>query len=409
VLEALGEGVAVATPDGRITLANRVAQVLLAGAGSPLLGRSLFEFVDRDTVDHFVERLSATETEAARFTLHPPTGGVLETVMTPFFDDDRRMIGFILVLRDVTRPARSAVRAGRGSTVRDVVQEHAGEVWAYGDTDRLGFRITLPAVEDRESAAPALRGPTFVGAGTTSGVAGAEGGARRAEFYDFSLFAEMEGHLLPGDREQPLAALRCVVFDLDTTGLSPEGGDRIVSVAAIRVRGGAVKRDETFDALVNPRRPIPPASVAFHGITDAMVAEAPPLDVVLPAFLKFAEGAVLVGHQVWFDLRFVAREAAHLGLPPLTVGHPVLDTAALSGIVHGSVRDHGLDAVAQRLGVAVRGRHSALGDAIATAEIFVRLVPLLAKRGTVTLGHAIDAVRAVGASRLDEPTPGTGP
>jgi DNA polymerase-3 subunit epsilon len=161
----------------------------------------------------------------------------------------------------------------------------------------------------------------------------------------------------------------------------------------VRVRRGAVRRGETFDAIVNPGRPIPQASVRFHGITDAMVAEAPPIDVVLPAFLRFARGAVLVGHQVSFDLRFLRIETERLGLPALQATHPVLDTLLLSEAVHGPLGAHGLDAVADRLGVAVRGRHSALGDALATAEVFVRLVELLGRRGVRTLGEAVEASR----------------
>jgi DNA polymerase-3 subunit epsilon len=152
---------------------------------------------------------------------------------------------------------------------------------------------------------------------------------------------------------------------------------------------------------VNPERPIPPASTRFHGITDAMVAEAPPIGVVLPAFLRFTEGGVLVGHQVWFDLLFLEAATARLGLPGLAQRQPVLDTLALTEVVHGRMDDFGLDAVAHRLGVAVRGRHSALGDALATAEILVRLFALLDTRGIRTLGDALEATRRMraGASR----------
>ena len=150
---------------------------------------------------------------------------------------------------------------------------------------------------------------------------------------------------------------------------------------------------ETFDALVNPGRSIPLSSVAFHGITDAMAAEAPPIDVVLPAFLRFAEGSVVVGHQVWFDLRFLERVTRRLGVTSLARRHAVLDTLTLSEVVHGPLQHHGLDAMATRLGVAVLGRHSALGDALVTAEIFVRLIALLRARGIRTLGDALEASR----------------
>jgi DNA polymerase-3 subunit epsilon len=124
-----------------------------------------------------------------------------------------------------------------------------------------------------------------------------------------------------------------------------------------------------------------------------MVAEAPPMEVVLPVFFRFVAGAVLVGHQVWFDLRFLGREAERLSLPAPTRTHAVLDTLVLSEAVHGPLAGHGLEAVAARLGVLVRGRHSALGDALTTAEIFVRLLELLRKRGVVTLGQALDMIR----------------
>jgi DNA polymerase-3 subunit epsilon len=208
----------------------------------------------------------------------------------------------------------------------------------------------------------------------------------------------MEAHLRADDRDRRLDELECVVFDTETTGLDP-AADRVVSLAAVRVRGGAVKRGEIFDALVNPERAIAPASTRLHGITDEMVREAPPLEVVLPAFLRFVDGAVLVGHQVWFDLRFLSDAGRRLGLPPLGEGRAVLDTLSLSEIAHGPFERHGLEEIAGRLGVVIRGRHSALGDALATADAFVRLLPLLRARAILTLGDALSAGRAAGRAR----------
>jgi DNA polymerase-3 subunit epsilon len=203
----------------------------------------------------------------------------------------------------------------------------------------------------------------------------------------------MERGVRAADLARPLATLEYVVLDTETTGLDPDHGDRVVSLAGVKVRAGAVRRGETFDALVNPGRPIPAGSVRFHGITEAMVSSEPPIDVVLPEFLRFAGDAVLVGHQVWFDMRFLAREARRLGLPGLPGAHPVLDTLTLSEAVHGPLEGHRLEDAAARLGVTVTGRHSALGDALTTAEILVRLLPLLGKRGVVTLGEALAAAR----------------
>jgi DNA polymerase-3 subunit epsilon len=565
ILEALGEGVVVATVEGRVTLANRPAQELLGAGGESLVGRSLYDLVDREKVTLFGDRLTTTPGAAERFTLHPPGGAILEAVMTAFVEGEQAL-GHVLVLRDVTHPARSeetrqqlldetlrqlraplssvrslseslladpalaasghrrmlsalaaeavrmaelvkqmgeparlglarpprhfeelAVRdllaltlrrlgpddagalrvekAGeplpplrveasalsaalarlaegvlarrtpgdpgwlrarrRGAlvqievgaagtvdtaeleplvdaavtpgpaesrTVTEIVRQHAGEIWPYADAGRFGIRLTLPEADPSGGAPPAgADRASFAGAGLASGSGPAL--PERPIFYDFSLFEEMERSLSLVDRERPLAELTYVVLDVETTGLEPDRGDGIVSLAGVRVRGGSVRRAETFDALVNPGRPIPGASVRFHGITDGMVEEAPPIEVVLPAFLHFAGSATLVGHEVWFDLRFLGRAAAAAGLPAPGLDRPVLDTLLLSEVVHGPLAGHGLDDVAARVGAAVRGRHSALGDALTTAEVFVRLVELLARRNIVTLGQAVEAAR----------------
>jgi DNA polymerase-3 subunit epsilon len=287
--------------------------------------------------------------------------------------------------------------AGR-FTVREIVHRHAGEVWAYAATGRLGFRLTLPGRDGRAGSPPSVESPPaglrLVGAGLASGFGVGERVPDRSLLYDFSLLEQMERHLRPADRERPLEESTFLVFDTETTGLRPDQNDRIISLAGVRMRGGVVKRTETFDALVQPGRSVPASSVRFHGITDAMLTSAPPMDVVLPAFLRFAEGAALVGHEVWFDLEFLAREAERLGLPPLGVTHAVLDTRLLSAAVHGGTVEHTLDAAAERLGVVIEARHSALGDALATAEVFARLLPLLRKRGIATVGQAVDASRA---------------
>jgi DNA polymerase-3 subunit epsilon len=219
-------------------------------------------------------------------------------------------------------------------------------------------------------------------------------GPIRAELYDFSLFDEVQRWVSPTDRDRRLDDLTFVVFDTETTGLRPESGDRVISLAGVRVRGGQVKRGEIFDALIQPGRTIPSESVTFHGITDAMVVAAPVIDLVLPAFLQFARDAVLVGHEASFDLRFLEPEARRLGLPSLTATRPVLDTRLLSRSLHGPGESHTLEAAALRLGVPVTGRHSALGDALTTAEILVRLLALIQKRGLLTLGQVLDTVRS---------------
>jgi DNA polymerase-3 subunit epsilon len=225
------------------------------------------------------------------------------------------------------------------------------------------------------------------------------GNPRAEACYDLALLDEIEPHAGPGDQSRRLESLTGTVLDVETTGLDPEA-DRIVSIACVRIRGGAVRRGETLDVVVNPGRPIPPATARIHGITDEMAAGAPTVDAVLPEILRFAENTVLVGHHVWFDLAFLGRATDGLGLPRLSSTHAVLDTRMLSEVVHGSLVRHDLDAVCQRLGVASPGRHSALGDALATAEVLIRLVALLQGRGIRTLGDALHAMR-----RLRVPSP----
>ena len=143
----------------------------------------------------------------------------------------------------------------------------------------------------------------------------------------------------------------------------------------MRVDGADVRADDTFDALVNPGRHIPESSTRFHGISDELVADAPTGAVVLTDFADYAADSVLVGHHLAFDLGFLAPPAAEAGitLEPLS-----LDTMLLSAVLDPDPdARHGLDGVCARFGVEVIGRHTALGDALATAEVLVRMIPLL--------------------------------
>ena len=192
-------------------------------------------------------------------------------------------------------------------------------------------------------------------------------------------------------RETPLSRLSCVVFDTETTGLSPET-DGIVQIGAVRVLNGRRIEGEAFETLVNPGRPIPPASTRIHGIDDRAVADAPRVAEAVRAFHRFAGGAVLVAHNAPFDVAFLRR---HRGATGVDFDNPVLDTVLLSAAVFGEAVPHTLDAIAERLGLELDPalRHTAMGDAIATAEVLLRLIPVIEAAGIRTFGDAVSEMR----------------
>jgi DNA polymerase-3 subunit epsilon len=268
------------------------------------------------------------------------------------------------------RWAKELLPGALGSaTLGDVLARHGSEMWSR--VQRLGrslLRIPLPAphrlaVETRPT-------PTL---------------PPRPEFYDFDLLRL--GAATTGG-ERPLRSLAYVVFDTETTGLRPSEGDEIVAIGAVRVVNGRILTGETFARLVNPKRPIPKESIRFHGITDATVATAPPAEIVLPQFRTFAADSVLVAFNAAFDLKFLKLKEGEAGV---RFDNVPLDVLLIAAFLFGDLEDLSLDALAARLGVEISGRHSALGDAIGTAAVFVRLLERLEARGIDTLEALLKA------------------
>ena len=179
----------------------------------------------------------------------------------------------------------------------------------------------------------------------------------------------------------PLDEAPYVVFDVETTGSAAGKGGAITEFGAMKlVRGEVV---DQFSTLVNPGRPIDPFVVRLTGITDRMVADAPPIDEVMPRFEEFVEGCVLVGHNVQFDSSFVTAARGGVKLP-----NEVLDTLKLARCLVPGLKRYRLSALVSHFGVRQAPNHRALADAAATTEVFKKLLKLLRSAGIGSVGEA---------------------
>ncbi|MCM2309139.1 MAG: exonuclease domain-containing protein [Sulfuritalea sp.] len=270
-------------------------------------------------------------------------------------------------------------------TLRDVINRHGGEIWYQRDkaAHNAFFRIVLPAAAvpelQPEDQAQHLRSDS------------------RPEYYDFDLFATRDAAGSGIDPERRLTDLAYSVFDTETTGLEPSNGDEIIQMGAVRIVNNRLLRQEIFDQLVDPGIPLKPEGIPIHGITEAMLIGQPRIDAVLPAFHEFCAETVLVAHNAAFDMRFFQLKEDSLGL---RFTQPVLDTLLLSAVIHPNQESHRLESIAERLGINVIGRHTALGDAYVTGEVFLKMIPLLADMGIVTLRQALDAAQQTYFARI---------
>jgi DNA polymerase-3 subunit epsilon len=272
-----------------------------------------------------------------------------------------------------TRPL-TFEKEGLSLTLRQVIDHHNGEIGIYA-SKRLKnmfyvrFFLPVPYLMRPEKA----RSLTIIP-------------ESRPEFYDFDMFLQVEEQ--PELQNRNLSKLTYTVFDLETTGLNPTEGDEIISVGAVRIVNGRLLQNERFEQLVDPRRSVPWTSVRIHGIHPEMLEGMPTIDEVLPMFHDFAKDTILLAHNAAFDMRFLQLKEAQTGVRFV---NPVLDTLLLSAVVHPSHEDHNLEAIAKRLGVQILARHTAMGDAVSTGEMFLKFLPLLSQQKIFTLKQALEA------------------
>ena len=258
-----------------------------------------------------------------------------------------------------------------GLTVGDVLRHHRSDLWSeVRQPGRSRLRLPLPPALARNEPPPRPAVPVNA--------------------IDFSILKQpVTGAPV---QAKHLDELSFVVFDTETTGFDPNHGDEIVAIAAVRVAGRRILTGETFQALINPGRPIPPDAVARHGITDQQVHDRPHLDTTLPQFHAFAGHDVLVAHHAALDLAFLRAAERPTGVH---FDNPVLDTMLLSMKLQGRGADHSLDGIAQRIGISAIDRHTALGDCLITAAILLGQIDLLRDRGIVTLGDLLRETNAL--------------
>jgi len=338
LMSELAQSVVVCNTDGCILLYNEQARHLFAGPAAVSaffgLGRSLYTLLDQDIVAreyaHLRSQLAQGETRpVAEFSVPFHDGRMVRVRMALVSHDaggaDARPEGYVLLLNETGTPAPPP----------------------------QAVKTPLPG---------------------------------RPVYYDFDLF-NRPGRTRELD-DRSLRELAYTAFDTETTGLEPSAGDEIISIGAVRIINGRLLHGETYLQLVDPRRTLQPESARVHGITPSMLAGKPLIDQVLPAFHRFCEGTVLVGHNAAFDMRFLQLKELSSGVRFIA---PVLDTLLLSAVLHGDTLGHRLDDIAARLGVELKERHTALGDAVTTARVFLKLIPLLEARGISTLREAREA------------------
>ncbi len=177
---------------------------------------------------------------------------------------------------------------------------------------------------------------------------------------------------------QLLDGVDYTVFDTETTGFSTKNGDRIIEIGAIRVRKG--EEIGRFHSLVNPGRPLSAKATEVNHITDNMLVSAPPMEKVMPEFLRFISGSVLFAHNAAFDIRFMNNELALLNLPSFGKFR-VFDSLKIARFALPELKDHKLQTLIEHFGFSDIQEHRALSDVEMTVKNLKKMADLLPARG----------------------------
>lgn len=168
-----------------------------------------------------------------------------------------------------------------------------------------------------------------------------------------------------------------VIFDVETTGLAPHSGDRIIEIAALKINH--LKPTEKFHSLLNPEREISWGAYRVNGISQTMVAHAPKAREILPKFLEFIDGSFLVGHNIKFDLGFLSNELSLINLP-WGEERQAIDTIKMARALLPGLMSYSLAAVSQALGIEMIQRHRAMSDVELTFTVFRHLLENAARQ-----------------------------
>lgn len=196
----------------------------------------------------------------------------------------------------------------------------------------------------------------------------------------------LEGYLVPDVIPEFEMPETYCVFDLETTGFKA-GVDKITEIAVAKVRNGEII--DEFTTFVNPERPIPKQVQELTHITEAMVENAPKIDEVLPQFIEFTKGSILVAHNASFDLGFITHFAKDQNLK---IENMAIDTLTISREIYDHYENHKLGTIANYMGISLEGAHRAINDVRATVKVFNQMIQDISMKGLNIKGYVYSVI-----------------